>query len=191
MAQSVPSTPPHTQPSTGKKWKECGQIKTTPHVEEPSGITTHPNGDIALTSDWSPVTVFSRNGDVKHVIQGSPSSILDIAISPSNKYIIPSEHGINEFYIYDSQGVLVSTTPTHNIDNKPSRPTSVAVDSTGRIIVALGWDGHKTVSIHQPDGTLISKYETTSSPYNLTCTPDDKLIISFDDNTLQILSSSV
>ncbi|XP_072049988.1 uncharacterized protein [Amphiura filiformis] len=196
-SQSVPSTMPSTQPSTGKKWKECGQIKTTPKVMDPRGIAIHPNGDIILTSGFAPVTVFSRNshflswnGNLKHIIKGSPSNISDIAITPSNQYIIPGKYGKNEYYIYDSQGVLVSTIPTYDINNQPSSPRSVAVDSTGRIIVALGYNKHKTVSIHQPDGTLISKYETTSPPRMLTCTPDDKLIISFDDDTLQVMDQS-
>ncbi|XP_072048978.1 uncharacterized protein [Amphiura filiformis] len=188
-SQSVQSTIPTTKPSIDKKWKECGQIKTTPKVKHPKGIAIHPNGDIVLTSLSSPVTVLSRNGDFKHVIKGSPSDI-DISITPSNQYIIPGEYGNNEFHIYDSQGVLVSSTPTYDINNQPSTPRSVAVDSTGRIIVGLGWNDQKTVSIHQPDGTLISKYGTTSSPRMLTCTPDDKLIISFADHTLQVMDQS-
>ncbi|XP_072049989.1 uncharacterized protein [Amphiura filiformis] len=196
-SQSVQSTMPSTQPRIDKKWKECGQIKTTPKVESPRCIAIHPNGDIVLTSWFAPVTVFSRhrndlswNGNFKHIIGGSPSNIDDIAITPSNQYIIPGSYGKNEFYIYDSQGVLVSTIPTYDINNQPSRPRSVAVDSTGRIIVGLGWDGHKTVTIHQPDGTLISKFETTSSPRKLTCTPNVKLIISFVDITLQVMNQS-
>ncbi|XP_072024137.1 uncharacterized protein [Amphiura filiformis] len=184
---SRPRSVPSTQPSTGKKWKECAQIKTTPQLEHPLGVTIHPNRDIVLTSTSSPVTVFSRNGDVKHIIKDSPSNIFDIAITPSNQYIIPGKHGMKAFYIYDSQGVLVSTTPTYDINNQPSTPRSVAVDSTGRIIVGLSWDAHQTVSVHQPDGTLIFKYETTSPPRFQTCTPDDKLIISFRDNTLQVM----
>ncbi|XP_072044474.1 uncharacterized protein [Amphiura filiformis] len=158
----------------------------------PTGIAIHPipNGDIVLNSGVAPVTLFSRNGNFKHVIKGSPSKTDDIAITPSNQYIIPGQTGTNEFHIYDSQGILISTTSTFDINNQPSTPRSVTVDSTGRIIAGLGWYGHKTVSIHQPDGTLISKYETTSSPRFITCMPDDKLVISFDDNTLQVMDQS-
>ncbi|XP_072049997.1 uncharacterized protein [Amphiura filiformis] len=196
-SQSVPCTQPSTQHSTGKKWTEYEQIKTGPKACNPMGIATHPNGDIVLTSLDAPVTVFSRNtnfwswnGNFKHTIKGSPSDIDDIAITPSNQYIIPGKPDKNEFYIYDSQGVLVSTIPTYDINNQPSTPTSVAVDSTGRIIVGLGWNSHKTMSIHQPDGILRSKYGTTSPPVKLTCTPDDKLIISFADYTLQVMDQS-
>ncbi|XP_072049097.1 uncharacterized protein [Amphiura filiformis] len=190
-SQSVPNTQPSIQPIFGKKWKYCGQIKTTPQVRYPMGIAIHRNRDIILTSISTPVTVFSRNGDFKHVIKGSPSEIFDIAITPSNQYIIPGKCDKTGFYICDSRGVLVSTIPTYDMNNKPSSPTSVAVDSTGRIIAGLGSYGDKkTVSIHQPNGTLVSKFETTSSPSRLTCTPDDKLIISFEDNTLQVMDQS-
>ncbi|XP_072049466.1 uncharacterized protein [Amphiura filiformis] len=185
--RSTTSTKHSTQPSAGKKWKECGQIKTTPECKFPTGIVIHHNGDIVLTSRIAPVTVFSKNGNFKHVIKGSPSNIADIAISPSNQYIIPGEYGKNEFYIYDSEGVLVSTTSTYDVIYQTSSPKTVAVDSTGRIIVGLGCDDHKSMSIHQPDGTLILEHETKSSPRFLTCTPDDNLIIAFDDDTLQVM----
>ncbi|XP_072040466.1 uncharacterized protein [Amphiura filiformis] len=187
--RSVPSTRHSIQAKIGKKWKECQNIQTSPQVTSPRGIAIHPiHGNIILTSD-SPMTVFSRNDDSKHVIKGSPSNINGIAITPNNQYVIPGVYGKNEFHIYNSQGLLVSTTPTCDINNQPSSPSSVDVDSTGRIIVGLG-NTHKTVSIHQPDGTLISKYETTSAPLNLSCMPDDKLIISFDDGTLQVMDQS-
>ncbi|XP_072049926.1 uncharacterized protein [Amphiura filiformis] len=175
---------PGFKSSTGKRWKECGQFKTAPHIQCPTGIAIHPNGDIAITSSSEPVTVFSRNGDFKHVIEGPPCFIQDIAITPTNQYIIP---GKNEFHIYDSQCVLVNTIPTYDINNEPSFPSSVTVDSAGRIIVALC---QKTVSIHHPNGTLISNFATPLSPCFVTCTPDDKLIISFEDNGLQVMDQS-
>ncbi|XP_072049098.1 uncharacterized protein [Amphiura filiformis] len=188
-SKSAPPIQYKAPPSTGKKWKECGQFKTTPQVEYPKGIAIHPNGDIALTSRSAPVTVFSRKGDFKHVIKGSPSDIDAIAITPSNQYIVPGERGKNEFHIYDGEGILVSSIPTSDINNQPSRPSTVAVDSTGRIIVGLFYGGHKTVSIHQPDGTLVAKFETTPMRM-LTCTPDDKLIKSVTDNTLREMNQS-
>ncbi|XP_072049096.1 uncharacterized protein [Amphiura filiformis] len=192
QGQSLVSSPQSsTQPCMGKKWKYWANIKMTPQASRPMGIAIHPDGDIVLTSMSSPVTVLSRNGDFKHIFKGSPSEIFDLAITPSNQYIIPGKPGKNEFYIYDSQNVLFSTTPTYDINKQPSNPTSVAVDSAGRIIVGFGYNGHKTVSIHQPDGSLISKFETTSPPRRLTCTPDDKLIISFHINdTLQLMDQS-
>ena len=137
--------------------------------------------------------MFSRKGNFKHVLQGSPSGAYDVAATPSNqniRYIIP---GKTEFFIYHSHGSVVSTHPTYDrgwVKNWPSKPRSVAVDSTGRIIVGFGWDDQKTVSIHQPDGTLISKFQAPSSPRKLTCTEYDKLIISFDDNTLQLMEQT-
>ncbi len=175
-----------------KEWEECGHI-TINSTLTPSGIAIHPSGDVAVTSDFSPVTVFSVNDDFKdfkHVIEGSPSRIHDIAITPTNQYIIPGKKGNNEFYIYDSHFTRLNTIPTYDINKTPTRPRSVAVDSTGRIIVGLGCDNHKTVSIHQTDGTLISQFETASSPRKLTATPDDRLIISFDDKTLQVMDQS-
>ncbi|XP_072049944.1 uncharacterized protein [Amphiura filiformis] len=188
--RSVTSIRQTTPPSPGKKWEECGQIKTTPEVESPAGIAIHPNGDILLTSRSVPVTVFSKNGNFKHVIKGSPPNIADIAITPSNQYIIPGEPDKNKFYIYDNQGVLFSTIHTYDVNYQPSSPKTVAVDSTGRIIAGLGCDDHKTISIHEPDGTLISTHEITSSPRFLTCTPDDNLIIAFDDDTLHVMDQS-
>ncbi len=169
-------------------WEEYGQIDTSPPASYPSGIASHPNGGVAVTSGFAPVTVFSLDG--VHVIKGSPNYIWDIAITSTSQYIIPGNRGSKALFIYNSDGVLLNTIPTYDINNKPSVPTTVAVDSTGRIIVGLGYDNHKTVSIHQPDGTLISQFETPLSPRKLTCTPDDRLIISFDDNTLQVMEQS-
>ena len=173
-----------------KEWKRSRQFETAPYVKGPRGIAVHPNGEIVLTSTKAPVTVFSQNGDFNHVINGSSDGIVDIAVTPNNQYIIPGNKDNSEFYIYGSDFVLLKTIPTYDINNKPSEPRSVAVDSKGRIIVGLGWDDAKTVSIHQPDGTLISQFEKPSPPSKITCTPDDRLIISFQDKSLRIMDQS-
>ena len=178
---------------SGRKWEECERIKTTPNAKYPIGIAVHPNGNVAVSSFENHVAVFSREGNFKHTLQDSPSFVRDITITPNNQYIIPDIDRTG-FRTYDSQGHLLSTTPTYDINNQPSEPTSVAVDSTGRIVVVLGYQGrdlyHKTVSIHQPDGNLVSKFQTQSSPRFVTCTPDDNLIISFKDKTLQVMDQS-
>ena len=144
-----------------------------------------------MTSCYAPVTVFSRDGSFKHVIAGSPPYVFDIAITPSNQYIIPGKSGTNEFHIYTNQGAhQYEKNPTKDVLKKSIRPRSVAVDSRGRIIVGLGWDDHHTISIYKPDGTLISKFQTWSSPRMLTCTPNDELIISFAYNSLQVMDQS-
>ena len=170
-----------------RKWKQAESIiKTDKSARGPIAIATNSNGDIAVTSDYSPVTVYSKKGKFMHAFQDT-SRAPDSAITPSNQCIIPGEEG---FHRYDCLGVLRRTTHTYDTINQRSTSSSVAVDSTGRIIVGLSSTKHKTVSIHQPDGTLISKFQTRSSPRKLTCAPDDNLIVSFSDNTLQAVNQS-
>lgn len=170
-----------------KKWKQADVIiKTDKSAKGPIAIATNLNGDIAVTSDYSPVTVYSKKGKFMHAFRDS-SLAPDIAKTLCNQFIVPGEEGFNR---YDCSGVLRRSTPTYDVTNQRSTPSSVTVDSTGRIIVGLRNTKHKTVSIHQPDGTLISKFQTRCSPRKLTCAPDDDLIITFSDNTLQAMDQS-
>ena len=104
--------------------------------------------------------------------------------------MIPGVPGRNEFYIYDSEGILLHTIPTYDINDRPS--TSVTMDMRGRIIIGMGCNItlSKTVSVHLQDGMLISKFETSSPPRMLTCAPDNRLVVSFKDNTLKVMDQS-
>ena len=171
------------------KWRKCGRIRTDLKAKFPHAVAVQPNRDMAVTSSWrgGPVAIFSRRGAFQHFVKGgSPCGAHDIAITLSNQYIVP---GKKEFHICDSHTVIKSI-PTYDINNQPSKPDSVAVDSKGRIIVGLNQDNHKTVSIHKPDGTTLSRFETSSPPRKLTCASDDNLIISFQDNSLQLIGQS-
>ena len=169
-----------------RRWKPSGHFKTSPAAERPKAVAIHANGDIAVTSRKSPMTVFSKSGDVKCIQKGSLCNANDIAISAENQYIIT---GNNEIKVYLSKWFgtrRLFSFPTFDINNRLEPPSSVGVDSCGRIIVAMH-DG-KTVSIHQPDGTVISMIETSHCPRRLAVTANDELVITFDNNSIQVLS---
>ena len=169
-----------------RRWKPSGHFKTSPAAERPKAIAIHANGDIAVTSRKSPMTVYSKSGDVKCIQKGSLCNANDIAISAENQYIIT---GNNEIKVYLSKWFgtrRLFSFPTFDFNNQLESPSSVGVDSCGRIIIAMH-DG-KTVSIHQPDGAVISMFETSHCPRRLAVTPNDELVITFDNNSIQVLS---
>ena len=175
VSNAILSTPP--------KWQICGTITTSPNAKFPQSIGIHPNGDIIVSNYKAHVAVFSDRGTYKHSFMKSQSAS-DIAVTPNGHYII-TESG--QFCMYDEDGNVEETFPTYDMNHELSNPRSVAVDSHGRIAVAVG---AKTISIHQPDGDFISKFGTTACPDKLTWTPDGKIIGSFMDNTLQIMDQS-
>ena len=169
-----------------RRWKPSGQFRTTPGAERPKAIAVHANGDIALTSRKSPMTVFSKGGDVKCIQKGSYCNASDIAISAENHYIVT---GNNEIKVYSSKWFgtrRLFSFPTFNFQNRPGRPTTVHVDSCGKIIVGMH-DG-KTISIHQPDGSALSMFETPHPPRRLAVTSNDELAVILDNNTVQIIN---
>ena len=163
-----------------QKWKELNKLETT---SQPAGIAIHPNGDIIVSHVklFEPVSVLSWRGDLIYTLQGCPSGTQDVTISANKQYIVP---GDNVLYRYDISGMLYTTMPYPLEGAKAATPRTVAVNSKGQIIAGFGCDGEKKISIYQADGTLLHSLDMWSPPYKLTCTPDDKLIVTFDDNTL-------
>ena len=62
------------------------------------------------------------------------------------------------------------------MQDKLSDANSVAVDSSGKIVAALV---DNTISIHNADGSLISKFATQSEPFRLAVTSNGQIVSSF------------
>lgn len=169
-----------------QKWNELNKLETN---SQPAGIAVHPNGDIIVSHVklFEPVSVFSWRGKLKYTLQGCPSGTQDVAISSNKQYVVP---GDNMLYRYDSAGMLYTTMSCLYEGGKATTPKAVAVNSKGQIIVGFDSDGEKMISIYQADGALLHSLQMWSPPYKLTCTPDDKLIVTFVDHTLVTMDPS-
>ena len=110
--------------------------------------------------------VFSRDGHVKCSIYDSPGAV-DIALSPDNNFhSIP----LNQQHIKE-----LNTTFITDVNNDISNVTSLTVDSHGKIIVG---QRANSVSIHNADGSLISKFATQARPYGIAVTSNGVIVSS-------------
>ncbi|XP_072014233.1 E3 ubiquitin-protein ligase TRIM71-like [Amphiura filiformis] len=163
----------------GEEWELVGQFSTG-DFDELHGLDINKEGDVAVCSWENGAKVFSREGQVKCTLFKSPGAV-DVAVTPNHEYVT-NPVGKSQLVIYDGVGRQVSTTPIINVNNKSSNANSVAVDSSGKIIV--GQVGN-TISIHNADGSLISKFATESEPLRLAVTSNGEIASSFYDLVLK------
>ena len=178
------TTPPITRQvikdrTPGERWKLTGQFSTG-QFDRPYGLALDQNDNIALCSYDKGVKVFSRDGQIRCTLYDSPGAVA-VAVSPDNKYF-SNPTGEMQIKTHDSNGKELSTTPITNVNNTPSKVNSVAVDPSGKIIVG---QVKNTISIHNADGSLISKFATQSRPFRLAATSNGEIVSSFWDTELK------
>ncbi|XP_072046403.1 E3 ubiquitin-protein ligase TRIM45-like [Amphiura filiformis] len=147
-----------------EKWEQVDQFST--NYLQPWGITLHPDGDIAVTDGiGKDVNIFSQYGQVKYRFNYPFGSVhvdlLDIAITPDNRYILPGKGSILFFDDRGTCSMLAFTANTYDMNNKPADPWCLTVDSEGRIIAGIGGT---TISIHETNGEFISKFPAPLAP---------------------------
>ena len=99
-------------------------------------------------------------------------------MTKTNKYVID---GKEEMLKYNSQGNQISKLKLYDMKDELSDPFCVAVDPNGKIIAGLA---DQTISIHDADGSLVSKFATRSQPYHLAATSNGEIICSILDTYL-------
>ena len=159
----------------GERWKLTGQFSTGEFAEL-HGLSLDQDDNIALCSFGKGVRVFSRDGQVKCTIYDSLGAV-DVAVSPDNRYHIIPPDG-ESIKTNDSNGKELNITFITDVDNDPSYANSLTVDKDGKIIVA---QIANTISIHNTDGSLISKFATQARPYGLAATSEEEIVSSFLD----------
>ncbi|XP_072013787.1 E3 ubiquitin-protein ligase TRIM56-like [Amphiura filiformis] len=162
----------------GEEWELDGQFSTG-GFNDLLGLDINKEGDVVVcTCSWEKgPMIFSRKGQVKCTLYGAPGAV-DVAVTPNHMYVT-HPRGISQIVIYDNAGKhVISTTPIINVNNKSSYANSVAVDSSGKIIVG---QIDNTISIHNADGSLISKFATECEPYRLAVTSNGEIVSSFFD----------
>ena len=160
-------------------WKLTGQFSTG-EFNDLYGLALNQDDNIVVCSWEKGVKVFSRNGEAKSALYGFPGSV-SVAVLADNKYVT-CPINIQQLKICDCQGKQATTIPITNVDNITSYVNSLTVDTDSKIIV--GQVGN-TISIHNPDGSLISKFATQSLPYRLAATANGEIVSSFYDTKLQ------
>ena len=98
-----------------------------------------------------------------------------IALTKVNKYVVD---GNKEMLIFHSQGNKDSNVQLYDMEDKLCHANSVAVDSNGKLIAGLQGN---TISIHNADGSLISKFATQFRPFRLATTSNGEIVSSFWD----------
>ncbi|XP_072051918.1 E3 ubiquitin-protein ligase TRIM33-like [Amphiura filiformis] len=170
-------------PNLGEEWELLGQFSTG-DFNRLHGLditcNTGTGDNVVVCSVEKGAKVFSREGQEKCTLYKSPGA-LDVAVTPNHEYVT-APIGKAQIVIYDNAGKQVSTTPIINVNNKPSNSTSVTVDSSGKIIVGQVLN---TISIHNADGSLISKFATESIPCRLAVTSNGEIASSFYDLVLK------
>ena len=163
----------------GGIWKLTGQVSTG-EFGDLGGLALNQDDNVVLCSLDKGVIVFSRDGQVKCSIYDSPGT-QDIAVSPDNKYH-RSPVDIEEIKTTDSNGKELDTTPITDVNNDTSVANSLTVDKDGKIIVG---QAANTISIHNADGSLISRFATQFIPYGLAATSNGEIVSSFYDTELE------
>ena len=171
-----------------EKWELANTFPTG--LQKPCGIAINNDGDIAITStDSKGVKVFSRTGKVKNPsVDYCAYNIPDIAVTQDNRYILAISSGNKGLQFNTREGKWLSNVPVNDNNEKKSNLISVAVDAKDQIIA-----GHekKTISIHDKDGSLISKFATKFQPLCLAATSEGKIVCSYSDQRcLELLDYS-
>ena len=161
----------------GERWKIIGQISTG-DLQNLHGLDINQDGDIVVCSWQKGVKVFSKTGQIMSTLYDSTGSIC-VAVSAQNKYVT-SPRGSQQIKICDSNGKQLSSTPITDMGDELSYANSITIDSNDKIIVG---QVDNTISIHNADGSLISKFATQSMPYRLAATSNGEIVTSFLDET--------
>ena len=107
------------------------------------------------------ITVFTKNGDVKHVfplmsLMGLGAG-LGITSTQDGKLVMLAGCGSTSCLIWDVTGGPNDTSfPTNDIDGKPCSPTCVTVDGQDNILIAL----NNKVICYDRNGLIISSIKT-------------------------------
>ncbi|XP_072045109.1 E3 ubiquitin-protein ligase TRIM71-like [Amphiura filiformis] len=159
-----------------EEWELAGQFSTG-DFDDLSGLDINKEGDIVVCSWVKGAKVFSREGQVKCTLHECPGAV-DVAVTVDQKYeTIPI--GEYQFTTFNSAGNLINTTPITSVNDESSKSNSIAIDPSGKIIVG---QVANTISIHNADGSLISKFATQSRPYRLAVTSNEEIVSSFLDS---------
>ena len=166
------------------QWKLVGQFKMADFCD-PYGLDVDRTDSIVICDFAKGVKIFSREGHVKNDFQFSGA--VDVAVSVNQKYLIAPTTMFHVF-TYDRTGKQMHTIPVHDMNRQSSKANSLAVDSSGRVIIGQATN---TISIHNTDGLLIAKFATQSRPYRLAVTTDGEIIASMNKGeSLQLMDYS-
>ncbi|XP_072049339.1 uncharacterized protein [Amphiura filiformis] len=190
-------------------WKQILEFSTIPKAHLPTAIAVC--GDtIAVTSTWNKVALYTEEGKFKQYLQDSSNDVLDIAVSPSDQYIVPSEDG---FIIYSSDGVWQDQIRIPGYGNGTWRQFletrfrwfgwfgsdttfkdsihSVDVDLSGQIILGLSLSGQGRISVYNSDGKFrrqfVPEHAEEMSMCRIACMRYN-LCVSLSNFQLQIIS---
>ena len=137
-----------------REWQWSGKFCMPKEFVRPQSIAVDQSGDIAVTSAEKGVVLLSPTGQVKCYFTNCRKHIVDIAVTPDNRFIVP---GDNKLLCYND-GQQVST-----IDIADAWTQTLTVDRCGRII-AYTPDSYKYPwSIHDADGMKISSFKSTGN----------------------------
>ena len=178
---------PLTMPTIGEVVKDEAQVQRwqlikqfrTEDFERLHGLVINEVGDIGLTSAENGVQVFTRSGERKCILINGPKQVLSIAMTLDNKYVVD---GSKEILMFDDYGNKVSNILLYDMQDELSFANSVTVDFCGKMIAGLV---SNTISIHNADGSLISKFATQSEPLRLAATSNGEIVSSFYDAELE------
>ena len=158
----------------GKKWKSTAQF-TTGDLDKLLGLDVNTDSTNIIVGTWEKgVKIFSRHGKTVYTLYKSPGSI-SVAITADEKYVT-SPRGSMQIKITDCRGNQLSASPIKSANNESSHANSFTVDSSGKIIVG---QASNTISIHNADGTLVSKFATQFKPLRLAATSNGEIVGSF------------
>jgi hypothetical protein len=155
-----------------KRWK-LSRSFVAKKLNKLTGIAIDKDGNVVVASWGKGIKVYTKYGEIIGTVYDSHGSP-DVAVSTDNRCVFAP---ISQVCIQcnDMQGNKVFAAPVTGMDNKPSAVNSVAVDLNDRIIVG---QTKYTISIHNTDGSLISKFATESMPYRLAITSNKEIVTS-------------
>ncbi|XP_072023473.1 uncharacterized protein [Amphiura filiformis] len=157
-----------------ERWKLADHFAIT-EMEQPDGIGLNHDGDIVVTSFVKGVKVFSRDGQVKYSFMDDCTKITGVAVSNGNKYIVANGYDKQGLQFHTSYGKYLSNVSVYDTSGNISNLSSVAIDANDQIIAGLV---NNTISIHNADGSLISKFPTETKPFRLAATSEGEIVCS-------------
>ncbi len=170
-----------TNGRVGEKWKQVGEFRTGA-FDELHGLDINEDGDVVVCSWEKGVRVFTREGKVKCKLFEHTGAV-DVAVTQQQTYVIVTQEDNCKILLCDKSGK--ETNITLDMNKQSSLINSVAVDVNGRILV-----GHvrKSISIHNIDGSFISKFTTQTEPFRLSATSTGEIVSSVNGgDSLQLM----
>ena len=177
---------------TKLSWKPCWNINVGSRNNSGQilDIVAHSDRDICVIYERG-ILILSVTGGPKHSIR-----------IPSNEGVIALQEGgfilrRNSLMIYyHKNGKQISKMALLDSYRMPislHNPIMIT-DSKGRILVgsraAIFSTRKPRISVHNPDGTIISAFSTSASPRSLAATNNENVVISLDNNTVQLVKYS-